>query len=337
MFALQWIILLTLALPSVASCPKNLEKHVSSCMIPKKGHAAQVGPLALLQTGLDQTSKLCRDGSIQNTLDCLSRLYNRCAKTKEGVRHFDLVVDVNKWRDTMENICNKIHYLSDHAACEAKAKEEFKPCAIKEAEAFMAQKNSIQDEVSSYNHVSEDQRTEAVIAITCSFTEKIHNCLRGPYEKYCPEPMTSLLIETFKSFMPRPCANRVPGVGIQVVSNPRYNVPGGSVRGAQEEDPAVKYGKDKVKDYVHTDLVLGSPRSRDELFASRDRADDRMKDERGPEVGNDEASRAAKAQQRDVIGTAKGQQGHNSCEGVQSKLWTGLIAFILTCLKMFKN
>lgn len=59
-----------------------------------------------------QQSDLCAffsEGKIQYAFSCLNDLYNKCAKSREGTQQFDLLVDVGRWQQAMENICDNIH------------------------------------------------------------------------------------------------------------------------------------------------------------------------------------------------------------------------------------
>ncbi|XP_055883522.1 uncharacterized protein LOC106054756 [Biomphalaria glabrata] len=200
---MKWIIFLPLILPVMASCPKKLQKEIANCMAPVKGYSNEISAIGMLQSELETTEELCSDGSIQNVFDCLSKLYNRCAKTKDASRHLNLAVDPNKWRDAMNNICNHIYYLKDQAECEDRVKTEFSSCVTIQLKNFKEQKETLDES-------PEPNRMESLIHLTCVNADKVLNCLRRPYEKYCPRPMTTLLINTVKGFTPKMCANLIP-------------------------------------------------------------------------------------------------------------------------------
>ncbi|BFZ08692.1 hypothetical protein BsWGS_11731 [Bradybaena similaris] len=181
-------------------------RQVKQCMSPLQMSSGEQDGIFVFVSKLTMMSKLCSEGKIQAAFSCLNHLYNKCARSKEGTKHFDLLVDVGKWRDAVNKICHNIHYLEDHEECEAQAYQEYKPCADQEVAIFNQQMALTWAEMTRPSNMTEDQRIEAVMDV--GFTVNILECLRKPFTKYCPSQLTKLLVETFEDFMLPACVKR---------------------------------------------------------------------------------------------------------------------------------
>ncbi|KAH9489621.1 hypothetical protein Btru_037537 [Bulinus truncatus] len=302
---MSWIIVLTLILPLASSCPKNLHKEIKHCLKPVKGYANEIDAIGMLQTELETTSELCRDGSIQSAFECLNKLYNRCAKSKEASRDFDLIIDANKWRDAMNNICNHIHYLKDHVECEGRVKNEFMTCVTRQLVDFNQQKDSLHDA-----EMSDADRTDALIDIICLNTDKVLNCLKTPYEKYCPKPMTTLLINTVKSFTPKVCTNRISTLG-----QPFYETPKSKTRHHEDDDNDDDEDGEEEVHIIKTKVVVEFPSQSDNgAFDKNNKDEPYVKEESEPK---NPPSVSNEFENRGVVGAAKKQQSENGA-GVKS-------------------
>uniref|UniRef100_A0A0B7A3V5 Uncharacterized protein n=1 Tax=Arion vulgaris TaxID=1028688 RepID=A0A0B7A3V5_9EUPU len=205
-----WIVLaFASAVASVVSgCPKDVMKGISECMGPLEGYSVGQADIFELMSRPDKISQLCRDGKIQTAFSCLSGLYNRCLRPWEEVRRSDLVVNVGKWSQVMNNICNNIHYFREHADCERLASLEYRPCAELEVDIVKQKLTIIWTATSDPELETRDQKMEAAVKIGCDFSEKILQCLRKPYERLCPKQLTDLLVSTVENFMPPACAKK---------------------------------------------------------------------------------------------------------------------------------
>ncbi|XP_059172433.1 uncharacterized protein LOC131953311 [Physella acuta] len=147
-----------------------------------------------------------RNGAIENTFTCLHNLYIQCAKSKEGIQHLELNINFNHWQRSIHELCDNILFLKTNARCEDQAQKEYVGCLMDVITNSFHETEALKRELESSYHLSKSQRTEALLASLCSVTLKTIDCVRGPYQRYCPVKMKNLIVRTIEGFMHPKCA-----------------------------------------------------------------------------------------------------------------------------------
>ena len=57
---------------------------------------------------LNQNHACCREGKLQDAMSCLEEVYNDCAAESKAKNQLDLMLDVGKWSNGMERLCDNI-------------------------------------------------------------------------------------------------------------------------------------------------------------------------------------------------------------------------------------
>ncbi|GFN84401.1 hypothetical protein PoB_001090700 [Plakobranchus ocellatus] len=298
------------------------------------------GSMFTFMSSLDKTSVLCRQETLQGVFNCLHRVYNQCARTREGADTLGLIMDPNRWQKAIKLICDNIGYLREHARCETMAQPEFQQCTVEEKEAFQTKLISLQERLMDPDtQLSQAQILEAKADIGCLFTMKILNCLRMPYEKYCPQPISNLLMNIIENFMPPRCSKSEsaypPSENVQ--TGPSYQTGPAGKPGPVPPDDNTYDNHDNENnnndisngDFVRQDVIVGTHRERDDIKGDDDDSGDMFEDieqDRAENIVVGNPGEAAEAVRSDKDGTV-------GAHGAASKVGS-LMAVLVSILAM---